>query len=183
MALLERILGVAARLLVWAAGAFLLAMALHVCLDVAMKYFLNKPIPGTAEIVARYYMLAAVFLPLAFVELRNSGIAVDLFYNMFAPRWRRAMVALSYVGQMSFFSLLAYQSSLDALKSYDKQEYIDGQIVVYIWPATFFLPIGLWLVAAMSLLRLAQTLIRSDWEVVTTHSVPLDGGQTGKEAL
>lgn len=171
---LERTLGHAAQVLVWLAGLALLAMAVHVCLDVALKYVLNRPIPGTAEIVARYYMLAAVFLPLPFVELRNTGISVDLFYTMFGPGVRRAMLVLAFLGQLVFFGLLAWQSSFDALSSLAKNEFVDGQIRVVIWPATFFLPLGLWLAAAMSLVRLLQTLLLRDWEAATTLTRPLE---------
>lgn len=181
MKTLERGLAFCARLLIWASGLMLLAMAAHVCADVALKYLFNKPIPGTAEVVARYYMLAAVFLPLPFVELRNSGISVDLFYNMFSPFFRRATVLLAYVGQTAFFGMLAYQSSLDALKSYAKNEFIDGQIMVYVWPGTFFLPIGLWLAAAMSVVRILQTLLRSDWEDVINYQSAIEEDRPVKE--
>ena len=153
-----------ALLLVWLAGLFLVAMMVQVFADVAMKYLFNSPIPGTAEIVARWYMVAAVFLPLPYVEMRNSGISVDLFYNMFGPGLRRLIMLLAYLGQTLFFGLLAYQSTFDALKSYSRGEYIDGQIAVVIWPAFFFLPIGLWLATAISIYRIFQTLTRSDWE-------------------
>ncbi|WP_108258537.1 TRAP transporter small permease [Mangrovicoccus ximenensis] len=183
MQAIERILTLSAKLLVWLSGAFLLAMAVHVCLDVGMKYFLNKPIPGTAEIVARYYMLAAVFLPLAFVEARNTGISVDLFYGMFGPRLRRACVVLAFIGQLAFFSLLTWQSFHDAMKAMAKNEYIDGQITVYTWPATFMLPAGLGFAAAISLLRLVQALTRDDWEEVTTFARPMAGHTEVKEPV
>lgn len=180
---IERILSAAARVLVWVSAAFLALMALHVCADVVLKYFFNRPIPGTAEIVARYYMLAAVFLPLAFVELRNTGIAVDLFYNMCGSGVRRCMIVLALIGQTVFFVLLAYQSGLDAMKSLAKNEFIDGQIAVYIWPSSFFLPIGFWLAAALSVVRLVQALTRSDWEQLTTRTRTDDGmGASGEVA-
>lgn len=172
--IIETTLAALAQLLVWAAGLFLLAMALHVCADVAMKYLFNRPIPGTAEIVARYYMLAAVFLPLPFVEMRNTGISVDLFYNMFGAGWRRAMILIAYAGQTVFFSLLAYQTGIDAMRSFAKNEFIDGQIIVHIWPATFFLPVAFGLAAAVSVLRIVQVLLRRDWEEVTASSASLD---------
>lgn len=161
---IETVMYKLALLLVWLAGLLLLAMMIQVFADVAMKYLFNSPIPGTAEIVARWYMVAAVFLPLPYVEIRNSGISVDLFYHMFGTTLRRFIMMLAYVGQSLFFGLLAYQSSFDAYKSYSLGEYIDGQIAVIVWPAFFFLPVGLWLATIISLFRLFQTMTRPEWE-------------------
>lgn len=177
----ERILAVLARILIWAAAICLVAMALHVTADVIMKYVFNKPIPGTAEVVAYYYMLAVVFLPLPFVETRNSAISVDLFYNMFSTPLRRGCMLLAYAGQTAFFGVLGYQSFSDALKSHRINEFIDGQIQVYVWPPAFFLPAGLWLATAISVVRILQILFRSDWEQITTLSPEIDGDRPVKE--
>ncbi|PRX10780.1 TRAP transporter small permease [Martelella mediterranea] len=174
MSLIERLLGRMALALMWLAAFCLVAMALQVTADVIGKYFFNRPIPGTAEIVARYYMLAVVFLPLPFAELRNSGISVDLFYNMFGRRLRRSTVIFAYLGQLAFFGMLAYQSSLDAVDSFQKLEFLDGQAKIFIWPGTFFLPLGLWLVSAVSLLRIFQTCLLSDWEQVVNFQPTAD---------
>lgn len=181
MQLIERLLSICARIMIWAAGFSLAAMMLHVFSDVALKYLLNQPIPGTAEVVARYYMVAAVFLPLPFVEIRNSGISVDLFYMMFGRSLRRVIVALAYLGQTIFFSLLAYQSFWDALKSYAKSEYVDGQIIVVVWPASFFLPLGFGLATLVSVLRIAQTLIRTDWQNIVEYNASAEADRPIEE--
>lgn len=163
------------RLLIIVTGMFLAAMMLHVFADVAMKYLFNSPIPGTAEVVAHYYMVAAVFLPLPYVETRNVGIAVDLFYNIFGASGRRATMFLALVGQIVFFGLLAYQSSLDAWHSFEIGEYISSQIIVTIWPATFFLPLGFSLAGVVSVLRIVQLVTRPDWEEVCHHTNDIMG--------
>ncbi|WP_268873807.1 TRAP transporter small permease subunit [Sulfitobacter sp. EhC04] len=142
---------------------------LHVLSDVIMKTFFNSPIPGTSEFVAHYYMVAAVFLPMPFVEMRNSGIAVDLFYNLFGPAIQRIMLLCAYLGQLTFFSLLAYQSGLDAWHAWEVREYLSGQIIVTIWPASFFLPVGFGLSALASALRFVQVIHRPDWVTVTEY--------------
>ena len=47
-------------------GLLLLVMMLHVTLDVALKYLLNQPVPGTLEVVSYYYMVGTVFLVMVF---------------------------------------------------------------------------------------------------------------------
>lgn len=153
-----------AKLLIIISGAFLAMMMLHVVADVSLRYFLNSPIPGTAEVVAHYYMVAAVFLPLPFVEMRNSGISVDLLYETQGKAVRWAMLCLALIGQIIFFSLLAYQSALDAWHSFTIQEYLSVQIKITIWPSAFFLPMGFSVAALASVLRLVQLFVRKDWE-------------------
>ena len=165
----ENALAFLSRLLVHATALCLAAMMLHVFADVVLKYLANNPVPGTAEVVAHYYMVAAVFLPLPFVEIRNSAISVDLFYNFFGawPRW--VMLVLAYAGQTVFFALLAYQSSLDAWASFGIGEYVMSQVRVTVWPAAFFLPIGFGVACLVSLLRIFQLFTRKDWEDLCGH--------------
>lgn len=158
------------RLLISISGLLLAAMMIHVFADVLLKHTISKPIPGTAEFVAHYYMVAAVFLPLPLVEIRNNGISVDLLYNIFGDRLRRGMLLFALVGQTVFFGLLSYQSSLDAWHSFEIKEFISSQIVIPIWPAAFFLPAGFALAGAVSVLRIVQLLTRSDWEEVCHHT-------------
>lgn len=153
----------------WGAALCLLAMMIHVCADVFMKYVFNSPIYGTAEVVARYYMLGAVFLPLPYVELRNGAISVDLFYRLFHRSVRFVVILFAYLGQALFFSLLAYQSWFDAAKSYSIGEYLSAQVIVVVWPGTFFLPFGFSLAALVSILRIIQILGSEDWEKVVEY--------------
>ena len=171
----ERLIANLSTLLIGTAGLLLMCMLVHMCADVAMKYVFNSPIPGTAEVVAYYYMVAAVFLPLPFVEVKNGGVSVDLFYNMMGKVSRRVLLSLAYLVQIVFFGLLAWQSSIDAFEALAKRELVEGQINVYIWPARFFLPIGFGLASIVSLLRLYQVLTQKNWETVTGY-----GGGVGR---
>ncbi|MHA6688093.1 TRAP transporter small permease [Mesorhizobium sp. A556] len=169
MDFIDKTLSAASRALMWLAAALILAMMVHVMADVLMRALINKPVPGTAEIVARYYMVAAVFLPLPLVEIRNSGISVDLFYLRFSEPIRRAAMFIAYVGQTAFFGFLAFRSFEDALSAFWKGDYIDGQIIVVVWPAAFLLPAGFGLAALVSVLRTVQTLTRGDWAELTAQ--------------
>ena len=60
------------------ATLFLVLMALHVSLDVGLRYLFGKSFTGTLEFVSFYYMVAVVFLPLAYVELQREHISVDV---------------------------------------------------------------------------------------------------------
>lgn len=161
----ESILTVLSNILGWLSALCITLMMVHIFADVVLKYTLKLPIVGTAEIVAYYYMLAAVFLPLPLVELRNAGVSVTLLYDMIGRKTvRRILLFFAYVGQVTFFAILAYQSSFDALESLSKFEIVEGQTKLYIWPATFILPLGLGMAAIVSFFRIIQVVILPDWE-------------------
>lgn len=163
---IEKTLRLLSNLLIAVAGICLALMMVHVIADVGLKYVANAPIPGTAEVVAHYYMVAAVFLPLPLVELNNRSIYVDLFYHMMGQALQRASLLLAYGAQIAFFGVLAWQTSHDAMAAYAKGDLVEGIVNVIVWPGRFFLPIGFWLAVAVSTLRFLQVLTRRDWAAV-----------------
>jgi TRAP-type C4-dicarboxylate transport system permease small subunit len=162
----ERWLRWASFALFWLATALVAAMMIHIVLDVVLKYAFNRPLPMTVEMVAHYYMVAVVFLPMPLVELRNAGVSVDLFYRMFGQHARRGIMLLAYLGQIAFFGILAYQSGLDALEAMKARKFVYLDFRLDTWPAAFFLPAGFALATLVSMLRFVQVTVRSDWEHV-----------------
>lgn len=117
-----------------------LAMMVHVTLDVALKYIINTPIQGTLEVTAYYYMVSIVVLPMAFVEWTRQSIAVDLFYQMMPPPAQVGVTAVVLLVSALGYGGLAYISWPDALESFAKKEIVMGTVNIYIWPARFLLP-------------------------------------------
>ena len=50
------------------------AMMIHVTFDVFMRTVMHSPLRQTNQTVAAYYMIAATFLPIAFLGLRDDHI-------------------------------------------------------------------------------------------------------------
>lgn len=140
--------------LAWIAGLAVALMMFHVVGDVIGKYFFSAPIPSTAEVVANYYMIAAVFLSLAYVEAKNSAISVELFYEMVGPRFQRFMIRLGQVVTLLFYAGLGWFSWGMAKRAYDVNETADGIWRVVVWPAKFLLPLGLAVACLILLIRL-----------------------------
>lgn len=146
----------------YAAAIVVLLMMLHITLDVIAKYAFNHPLPGTLPIVAHYYMVAVVFLPLAFVEINKESIAVDLFYQWF-PGWMKYFATLlGTVCSITFFSVLAYQSYHNAKRAFGTGEFVDGTYLVITWPSRFLLPLSFASVVVVLLLRLFHELRHGD---------------------
>ncbi len=146
------------RILTWIGGAALVLMMIHVAGDVTLKYLFNMPIPGTAEVVAAYYMIGVVFLPLAWIEVHNRPIVVELFYDRM-PHWAKPPLdILGTLASLTFYGFLLWQSIKIALESFEKGEYVDGMWRVVVWPSRFLIPMGLTVAMLVLALRFWSTL-------------------------
>lgn len=123
-------------------GIFLVLMMLHVTADVAMKYLFNSPIVGTLETVSYYYMVSAVFLPLAMIELRQEHVVVDLLFRKFPPRLQMIVYLFGVVVALIYFGMLTFQTFLDAMKATTEKETVMANFLYYVWPSRWALPIG-----------------------------------------
>lgn len=122
--------------------AFLALMMLHITLDVVLRLLFSTGVVGTLETVSYYYMIIAVFLPLAHVERVGEHIRVDLFAQMLPARLQLGLYLLACLLGLAFFGMLAYQGLLDALRSTERQETIMSNFLFYIWPSRWALPLG-----------------------------------------
>ncbi len=144
--------------LVLVCSAALVLMMVQVTLDVAGKYLLHEPIPGNETIVASYYMVAIVFLPLAWVEVRGEAIVVELLYGIASKPIRTLMAAMGAAATVICYGFLAWFLWAPAMHAYRIGEFDAGTWDVITWPSRFLLPIGLGLGALAALLQMTRIL-------------------------
>ncbi|TVP43475.1 MAG: TRAP transporter small permease [Halomonas sp.] len=137
------------------AALFLVLMALHVSLDVGLRYLFGKSFTGTLEVVSFYYMVAVVFLPLAYVELQQEHISVDVVVGRLPPAVQLTLYLLAGVLGLIYFGMLCYQSYLDAVRATVRMETAMANFKFYLWPSRWALPVGF---AAMCLAILANMI-------------------------
>lgn len=130
------------RALVVLCSLFLVLMMVHVGSDIAMKLLFNAPITGTLETVSYYYMVSIVFLAFPFVELRHEHVSVDLFFQKFPHALQIGVYALGSVLAMIYYGVFCYQTTIDALKATNELETVMANILFYVWPSRWALPIG-----------------------------------------
>lgn len=140
----------AAVLFSWMAAVLML---FQVSLDILGKFLFSMPVPGTAEMVASYYMIALVFMALPLVEYRDETIAVDLVYDRFGPSLKLACRILALLFTLSFYGVFAWTTWQAALHSMAIREVILGAVELQIWPSRFFLPAGCVLAAVVVILK------------------------------
>lgn len=149
-------------LLLWITIVCLLLMMVNITADIVLRTLFDIPVPATAELTAFYYMVGAVFLPLPLVELRDESIRVDLFYNMSPRVVKTPMIVIAYLAQFVFFALMFWQTGIDAIEAFVKDDFVDSQIKIYVWPGRFFLPMGFGMAAVVSVLKLVEHLLSGD---------------------
>lgn len=137
------------------ATLFLVLMALHVSLDVGLRYLFGKSFTGTLEFVSFYYMVAVVFLPLAYVELQQEHISVDVLVGRFPPVVQLTLYLFACSLGLLYFGMLCYQSYLDAVRATVRMETAMANFKFYLWPSRWALPVGF---AAMCLAIFANMI-------------------------
>ena len=135
------------RLVAGAASLALAAMALLVSADVIWDLVFARPLPNVLEIVAIYLMIAVVFLPMAFVEMRGEHIGADVISQMLRPRARTVLKVVVALVSFGYLLVLAFQTGVDAIEAFEKNERIMGTSLLIIWPSGFTLPFSFFLFA------------------------------------
>ncbi len=138
---------------------FLVMMMVHVGGDIAMKLLFNAPITGTLETVSYYYMVGIVFLAFPFVELRHEHVSVDLFFQKFPHRLQIIVYALGALLAAAYYGLFCYQTTIDALKATEQKETVMANILFYVWPSRWALPIGSGALVLAILLNAVKALV------------------------
>jgi TRAP-type C4-dicarboxylate transport system permease small subunit len=145
------------RLLLWVALAAGALMMLHVCADVAGRTLFNRPLTGTTEIVAGFYMVATAFLPWAWVASRDQHIRADIFQRIGPPaidRWVDVGVRLLTILYLSVFTWQTGVRALQQTRAGEAWQVAGGYLAV--WPSRWLLPLAGALMALHLVLRLLK---------------------------
>ncbi|WP_088636092.1 TRAP transporter small permease [Phaeobacter sp. 22II1-1F12B] len=146
------------RALIAIASLGLMAMMLHICLDIGASLLLNAPIATTSAIVTNYYMIAVAFLPIYTAEVRNGHIGVNLVTAMLPPRIQNGLDLLMLTLTAGVYALLTAQSWGQAMKKFVVNDFVVEQTTkIFLWPSYFMLPVTF---AAVTLLMLVKVALR-----------------------
>ena len=152
----ERVLEKTSKFLLIVAGVAITLMMLHVAADILSKLFFNAPVTATLEIVAWYYMVATVFLPIAWIQLRKKHLSVELFTRKMEPRRLAVLegfISILCVVYVGILFVLTFEHAVEMTVSGEVQDvtYFDLQV----WPSRWFLPIA---TGTMTLVLIAQAV-------------------------
>jgi TRAP-type C4-dicarboxylate transport system permease small subunit len=122
--------------------------------DVVGTEFFGWPVPGTLEFTEST-MVLVVFGALAYAQQRRAHIRVELLYSHAGPRGQSFMEAVTHIVALLFFALVAWQGLSELLYSWELKEATMGTVRFPLYPARFFLLLGVGLL----LVRLALDIV------------------------
>ncbi|MCI5076021.1 TRAP transporter small permease [Oricola sp.] len=135
-----------------------LAMMIHVTVDVFARTVFHSPLKQTNQMVAAYYMIAAAFLPIAFLGKHDDHITADVFTDYMGPRLRHVLLIFTNILGMAYMYVFTWQSWISAGRRTAQGEVLEisgGYMMV--WPGRWLLPIAgasLFLCLALRVARL-----------------------------
>jgi len=129
-------------------GLAIALMMFHIALDVALRYVLDRPIPGTMAIVSYYYMVIAAFVPLAYAEQKTGHISVEVVTEKLPATVQKHLAGGACLLSAIIFGLLAARTWQEALvKHAIGAAIVQGEDTIVLWPTYYVLPIGFGLMA------------------------------------
>ena len=103
-------------LLLWLSLLAGFLMMAHVTIDVTGRYIFNRPLDGTTEIVAAYYMVVVAYAPWAWIASRDNHIVAGMFQHIGTPRFDFWLEILVKIFTAACVAVFTYQTCLTALR-------------------------------------------------------------------
>ncbi len=150
----------AIRILNWVGAAAVVAIAVHIAIDIFARVAFNSPIPGTLEVVSNWYMIAAVFIGAWAAQRRNEHISVDIITARLPEASQAIVAVLASLVTLVFLVALIWLGLIEAFHNASIGEYI-GAYRVPIWPARLLVPIGLCAYLVLLVFDTFQLVVRA----------------------
>jgi TRAP-type C4-dicarboxylate transport system permease small subunit len=139
------------------AGVAVLLMMIHIGISVITRTGFDFALPGIITIVASYYMVIVVCLPLAWVERKDAHISVDVLTNHFPKSLQTQLFGWTYLLTALVFGLVAYSSGQEAIAKFSiGQVSVERDIAIPTWVGYFAVPFGYVMGMVYALLRFVQ---------------------------
>ncbi|SFH66849.1 TRAP transporter small permease [Albimonas pacifica] len=129
-------------------------MMFQIVLDVVMRNLFQAPVPMTTTVVAKWYMVACAFLPLAMSEIVNRHIAVEVVFSTLSKHRKRIVGGFACAVAFVVAAAMVRPFWFEAVKKYEAGSFIvENGRQLPVWQTYFFLPVGFALFAAVLLYR------------------------------
>jgi len=162
MSFIRRLLDWAAHFLVLFGAVLIGAMALHVTLDITLRYAFNAPLPGTVSFVQYYYMVAVIFAPLAAVQSKGEHFRAEIVTEQLSVKAVRFLDAAWLAVTVMVLCFLVWCTGAYALSFTKAGASVEtGFFTILTWPSRWFVPIGLGLMALYAAFQTVDLMLRN----------------------
>lgn len=146
-------------LVVMAGGIILCLMMVQIVVDVFMRNVLGAGFPATAELVAKYYMVAVSFVPVAYAELKRRHIEATIFTDYLPKRAMPPIFLLGFALSALVYGTLTWGTYREAVSKTLRKAYVEaGAMDFYTWPSYWILPIAFGVMTLVCVLRVVSVL-------------------------
>lgn len=162
-----------ASLLVNGIGALAVAvMAVHICVDVVLRYLFNAPGGDTLAVTTYYYMIGIAFMGMLAAEERRDHIQVTVLADRLSPAGRMATSLFASGLTLLLLAAFTWYGLETALENMEQRE-VAGATELPVWPARFLVPFGFAAYAVALLTHVVQEVTgRLPDEAVEGHYMP-----------
>ena len=147
-----------ARRLDMIAAVAIFAMMALTCVDVFLRYFFRKPIPGTYEIVALLGAVAVSFA-MAHTLAEKGHVAVSLIVQLFPKRIQGIIESIISIFGIILFALIAWQSVLYGVDCQRVGE-VSMTLQLPFYPIIYGVALGAGVVCLVLLVDLANAIVK-----------------------
>jgi TRAP-type mannitol/chloroaromatic compound transport system permease small subunit len=142
-----------------AVGGILLAMMILTCGDILSRSFLRRSIVGTLEIESNYFMVAAVFLPLAYGMISKQGhIRVEILLSRLPLRLQMGLEMVGLFLSLCVFGLVVWFGAAGAWRSWQAGETMVN-VALPMWPGRVLVAMGGVLLCLQMIVRMGHLVI------------------------
>jgi TRAP-type C4-dicarboxylate transport system permease small subunit len=151
--MINRILRPVAKFLTDISAFWLLGVMILVGVDVTMRFFFSKTIPGCLEISEQTVILIT-FFSFAYTGMLNRHIRTEAILNFLPPKMRSIADIIGILLMITLLSLLIVQTTKDAWLALSIREVRMGLVPIPIYPVKIAIPIGLFIALLYYTLKL-----------------------------
>jgi TRAP-type C4-dicarboxylate transport system permease small subunit len=141
------------------AGAAIAMMMISTTLDTTVRYAFNYPLPGVFEL-NEVLLVIAVFLIVSWTQEARGHTRVVLGMRRLSMRNAVKLDIVCWVLCFLFLAIMGWQSALEALRSYEINEFRWGSVQMQIWWAKALVPLGCWLACLQLVIDIWVNLCR-----------------------
>lgn len=142
------------------AGLALMAMLVHVVLDVVLRE-VHVPFSGTLEIVSFWYMVALVFLAIPVAQAHGHHIKVELFTVAISPRTQKMIDIAVLLACAALLVVFVWVSVEEALRQTSRHAMVEaGTGTIAVWPTRWLVPLSMATTCLICVMQ-AYDLVRS----------------------
>ena len=145
------------RMLLGLAGAVLVVMMFHICVEAVLRLVSPSTTLHTLAIVSTWYMIFLAFLPLPYVGEVHGYMRVELIDLVLKGLARRVLPVFVFALSAAYLAILAYLTFEDALEQMQVGKVMEpATTYLPIWPPVWVLPLVFALMVICEIIRLVR---------------------------